>query len=100
MRSLDETVAVLREYVADHPDTLLVVTGDHDAGGLTIEEVDGDEESFDIEGSERDFALDWSTDDHTGVPTPVTAEGPRSDELAGAYPNTHLHEVFREALLG
>jgi alkaline phosphatase len=101
MRSLEAAVVVLREYVADHPDTLLVVTGDHDAGGLTIETSDdGDEEPFGIEGSERVFALDWSTDDHTGVPTPVTAEGPRSEQLAGAYPNTHLHGVLREALLG
>ncbi len=29
----------------EHPDTLLIVTGDHESGGLTVEEVDADDES-------------------------------------------------------
>ena len=116
--------ARLRAYVAEHPDTLLIVTGDHECGGLTIEDVDPDDESGpggtlpqdtavegDTESGEHgpfvvadtdgafDFALDWTTTGHTGVPTVVTAEGPGSAELTGYYPNTHLHEVMRGALL-
>ena len=40
MRALDDAVQVAREYVAEHPDTLLIVTGDHECGGLTVEDVD------------------------------------------------------------
>jgi alkaline phosphatase len=120
MRSLDAAVAVARDYVAEHPDTLLVVTGDHECGGLTIEDVDAADESgpggtspdgpgtgatgsgedgpFAVAGSDKVFVLDWTTTSHTGVPTPVTAEGPGSEQLAGSYPNTHLHEVLRAAL--
>jgi alkaline phosphatase len=124
MRSLDAAVEVAQAYVAEHPDTLLIVTGDHECGGLTIEDVDPDDESgpggtlpqetavaggtesgedgpFLVAGSEDyDFALDWTTTGHTGVPTVVTAEGPGSEQLTGYYPNTHLHEVVREVLLG
>jgi alkaline phosphatase len=123
MRALDAAVEVARAYVADHPDTLLIVTGDHECGGLTIEDVDPADESgaggtlaqqtaaegktvsgedgpFAVAGSDKHFALDWTTTAHTGAPTVVTAAGPGSKELIGYYPNTHLHDVMRNVLLG
>jgi alkaline phosphatase len=30
----------------------------------------------------------------------VTAEGPHSEQLTGYYPNTHLHEVMHDILVG
>src|SRR4051794_37051577 len=123
LRALEAAVEVARAYVAEHPDTLLIVTGDHETGGLTIEDVDPADESgpggtleqetpaegetisgedgpFAVAGSaDKDFALDWTTTAHTGAPTVVTAAGPGSEELVGYYPNTHLHEVIREALI-
>jgi alkaline phosphatase len=123
MRSLEAAVEVARAYVAEHPDTLLIVTGDHECGGLTIEDVDPSDESgpggtleqetpaegetvsgedgpFTVAGTEGafDFALDWTTTGHTGAPTVVTAEGPGSEDLVGYYPNTHLHEVLTATL--
>lgn len=121
MRSLEAAVDVARAYVAEHPDTLLIVTGDHECGGLTIEDVDPADESgpggtltpedgatvsgedgpFAVAGTtDKEFALDWTTTAHTGAPTVVTATGPHSRDLVGYYPNTHLHEVVREVLLG
>jgi alkaline phosphatase len=123
LRALEDAVEVARDYVEEHPDTLLIVTGDHECGGLTIEDVDPADESgpggtleqetpapgetvsgedgpFAVAGSDKVFALDWTTTAHTGAPTVVTAVGPRSEELVGYYPNTHLHEVIRGVLLG
>lgn len=101
MQGLDEAVAVARAYVQDHPDTLLIVTGDHEAGGLTVEDAgEGEDGPFEVADSDRQFSLDWTSDEHTGVPTPVTAEGPGSERLVGSYPNTHLHTVLSDALLG
>src|SRR4051812_13799187 len=45
MQSLEKAVEVARDYVAAHPDTLLIVTGDHECGGLTVEGVDPTDES-------------------------------------------------------
>ena len=113
MRSLEAAVQVARSYVAAHPDTLLVVTGDHESGGLTVEDAEAADESgdgstpsgedgpFPVAGRpDARFVLDWTTTAHTGVPTVVTAEGPGSEQLSGTYPNTHLHEVMRRTLLG
>lgn len=127
MAELDATVALLKDYVVEHPDTLLVVTGDHECGGLAVEDVDsgdeggfggttylddevsipavydegesGEDGPFSIQGSDKRFVMDWTTTGHTGVPTPVTAMGAGSAALTGVYPNTHLHEVLRAGLL-
>ena len=112
MRALEDAVQVARDYVARHPDTLLIVTGDHECGGLTIEDVDDADESgdgttisaedgpFPVADSDKQLVLDWTTTSHTGAPTPVTAEGDGSEALEGYYPNTRLHEVMRSALIG
>jgi len=38
MLDLDEAVEVALEYQANHPETLIVVTGDHETGGLAIQQ--------------------------------------------------------------
>jgi alkaline phosphatase len=104
MDALEDAVGVARAYVADHPDTLLIITGDHESGGLSVEDTgeDGEDQDgpFPVAGSDHGFVLDWTTTAHTGAPTPVTAEGPGSEQLTGFYPNTRLHEVMRETLTG
>ncbi|WP_214406848.1 alkaline phosphatase [Pseudonocardia lacus] len=109
MRHLDAAVAVARAYVAENPDTLLVVTGDHETGGLTVEDGnDSDDESgdgtsaedgpFASAGTGLPFVLDWTTGGHTGGAVPVTADGPGAERFSGQHPNTHVHEVLSTAL--
>ena len=110
MRQLEAAVAVARRYVAHHPDTLLVVTGDHECGGLTVEDTGTSDESgdgisaedgpFPIRGSNQSFVLDWTTSGHTDAPVPVSAVGPGALRFTGQHPNTFVHEVLSEALLG
>ncbi|WP_377273941.1 alkaline phosphatase [Peterkaempfera sp. SMS 1(5)a] len=108
MQELEKAVAVARAYVATHPDTLLVVTGDHETGGLAVEEADAADESgtgisaedgpFSIRGSEKTFYIDWTTSGHTGVDVPVTAVGPLADRFTGKHANTYVHDVLQQAL--
>ncbi|MEN3539160.1 alkaline phosphatase [Microbispora sp. ZYX-F-249] len=108
MASLEKAVKVARAYVAAHPDTLLVVTGDHDCGGLTVEDTSGSDESgsdpstedgpFPIHGSDLTFVMDWTTTGHTGADVPVTAQGPLSTLFTGKHPNTYVHKVLSRAL--
>lgn len=109
MAELDRTVAVLRQYVTRHPDTLLIVTGDHETGGLAVETSGGTDESgegvsaedgpFAVHGSDLTFAIDWATTGHTGATVPVTAIGPTAEKLTGNHPNTYIHTVMSQALL-
>ncbi|MFI8003597.1 alkaline phosphatase [Streptomyces sp. NPDC086010] len=108
MQQLEKAVAVARAYIATHPDTLLVVTGDHETGGLSVEDVDAADESgdgisaedgpFSIRGSDREFTMDWTTSGHTSVDVPVTASGPLSEEFSGKHPNTYVHDVLKQVL--
>ena len=73
-------------FARRHPGTLIVVQGDHETGGLTIENPDtadesGDEISkedgpFTVKGTNLQVFADWTTNQHTGADTPITASGP------------------------
>jgi len=108
MHELEAAVAVARRYVAAHPDTLLVVTGDHETGGLTVEDNSSTDESgdgvssedgpFPIRGSSKTFTLDWTTGSHTDAPVPISAAGPGALQFTGQHPNSYVHQVLSQAL--
>jgi alkaline phosphatase len=85
MRSLDEAVGAARRFVAANPETLLIVTGDHETGGLSVAEGSG---------------LRWRTGEHTDTSTLGFATGAGSDQLTGDWPNTHMRDVLTGTLLG
>lgn len=109
MQQLDAAVAVVREYVAENPDTLLVVTGDHEVGGLTAEADESTDETgttpstedgpFPIKDSDLSFVMDWTTTSHTDAPVVVSAEGPGAERFTGQHPNTFVYDVLSDALL-
>jgi alkaline phosphatase len=104
MGALDQTVAVARAYAAAHRDTLVVVTGDHETGGLIVEDrargtvASTDDGPFPVKGSSQRFALRWTTNRHTGKAVPVTAYGPLSDRFTGKHRNTYVHDVLAPVL--
>ena len=107
-QELDKAVQIARNYAKEEPGTLLIVGADHETGGLTVEDVDrpgpqsgssGEDGPFKIEGSERLFELDWTTNNHTAVDVPITAVGPGAAHLSGMYDNTHVYEVMVESLI-
>jgi len=111
-QALDETVALVQDFAEENPGTLVVVIGDHETGGMHIENIDPNDESgdaestvpsvlqsqedgpFTIEGTSIQFTVDWTTGQHTGAATPLTAEGPRADRLARAQASTAVHDVI------
>ncbi|UNX55395.1 alkaline phosphatase [Georgenia sp. TF02-10] len=109
-RALDETVALAREFAAEHPRTLVLVVGDHETGGLAIENVDPDDESgdgeeaedgpFTVAGTDLEFTVDWTTGGHTGAATPITAEGPGAERLGVVQQNTDVHDAVVRAMIG
>lgn len=107
-KALDATVAVALEFQKRHPDTLILVTGDHETGGLAIENADPDDESgsgestedgpFTVKGTDLEFFVDWSTEGHTGADTPVTAGGPGAEALDGVIDNTEVYRAMMAAM--
>ncbi|MQA79857.1 MAG: alkaline phosphatase [Streptosporangiales bacterium] len=107
-QALDDTVATVLRFVQENPRTLVIVGGDHETGGLTIENVDGEDEGgsgqqqedgpFTIAGSDLQFTVDWTTGGHTAADTPVTATGPGSARLDGTIDNTDVFWAMVKAM--
>jgi alkaline phosphatase len=85
----DKTVAEAMKYVDADDNTLLLVTADHETGGLSL--IDGDIKSGFVQGS-------FSTTDHSGIPVPLFAYGPGADFFKGVYSNTAVFIKIKQLL--
>jgi alkaline phosphatase len=78
--SFDSAVLEALEYASNRNDTLLIVTADHETGGLSI--VGG------YPNAEARYK--WISDDHTGNMVPVYAYGPRAKDIIIFNDNTDI----------
>ena len=83
----DKALGLVLDFAEKDGHTLVVVTADHETGGVTI--TGGDLESHKIE-------LSFSTKDHTAIMVPVYAYGPGAEKFSGIYDNTAIFNKFME----
>lgn len=99
---LDAAVAEALAFADRAGDTLVIVTADHETGGLRIATGEGAGEGvegpFPLPGGGVFHAI-WSTAGHTGIDVPVAASGPGSMAFAGRHHLTHVHDVVAGVLL-
>ena len=89
-RTLKSLVADLRfKWAAQDGETLVVITADHETGGLTL--LGGDKDKGEIQ-------CKFSTTDHSGVMVPVYAFGPGSEMFTGIYENTAIFDKIKKLL--
>ena len=86
MLSFDRAVAEALRFADSNGETLVIVTADHETGGLTL--LDGDERTGRVMGC-------YVTDDHTPAMLPVFAYGPGADRFCGVYLNTEIARRIR-----
>ena len=79
-------MAAALRFADQDGETLVVITADHETGGLTL--LDGDLESGHI------LAV-YNSDDHTPTVVPVFAYGPGSREFTGTYINTEIARTIK-----
>lgn len=85
----DRTIGKIFEWAAKDGETLVVVTADHETGGLTL--VDGDLK-------EGKIVCKFSTGGHSGVMVPVYAFGPGSENFTGIFENTAIFDKIKKLL--
>ena len=96
MQDLDSAVEWAFNYAKQNTDTLVVVTADHETGGLLIEPAN----PADYNGNEVKFSFNTAVGrgTHTGVPVPVYAYGPGAENFTGTLDNTDVYRAVIEAL--
>ncbi len=87
MLDFDRAVGIALEFAKKDGHTLVIVTADHETGGMAL--VGGDIKSGKV-------VADYATTDHTGVMVPVFAYGPGAEEFKGIYENTALFKKMME----
>ena len=91
MLDFDRAVGKALEFAAKDGETLVVVTADHETGGMAI--TGG---SFDDGTVKAGFPTDY----HTAVMVPVFTYGPGAEEFMGIMKNTDIHDKMEKLLLG
>lgn len=96
MQDFDEAVELALDYATQNPDTLVIATADHETGGLLIES----SSPTDYTAPEVKFSFNTGIGygSHTGVPVPVYAYGPGSENFTGTLDNTDIFYAMLEAV--
>ncbi len=92
MADFDEAVGVALDFAERDGRTLVVMTADHETGGLTVDQ-----------GSVPDDWLgpvDWSSESHTAAMVPVLSYGPGSAAIGGIIDNTDIGAFLIDAVGG
>ena len=81
MMDFDQAVKVALDYAKERGNTLVVVTADHETGGLTM---------IDKLGKYTNVSLNYSTGSHTCLPVLVYAYGLGAEQFTGWMQNTAI----------
>ncbi len=76
----DEAVRAAMEFALKDKRTLVIVTADHETGGMTLEGT----------GAAGTVKVKWSTAGHTSTLVPIYAFGPGAQNFSGVYENTEV----------
>ena len=81
----DRAFQVVMNWAKDRDDTLIVVTADHECGGLWV-----------VKSNRRGSMPDvfWGSEDHTGANVPVYAAGEGAAEFTGVIDNTDIFKIL------
>lgn len=88
MLDFDAAVRLALEYQAAHPETLVLVTGDHETGGISL--------IYDPSDPEREPVMRYASGGHTGVLLPLFAQGPGAERFAGIIRNDRVGQILLE----
>ncbi len=89
MLDFDKAIGAALEFAASDGETLIIVTADHETGGMTLN--GGDYKTGKVVSK-------YTTGGHTGITVPVYAFGPGAEEFRGFMENTAIAEKMMKLL--
>lgn len=108
--AFDDAVKSALDFASSNNDTLVIVTADHECGGLVLQpenldvyEAGGIDPVFasgttKTQGPRYDFITEMEEATHTAVEVPIMASGPGAEKVSrGIIDNTRIFEIMKEA---
>ncbi len=87
MKDFNNTLNVVLDFAEKDGNTLVVVTADHETGGLTF---------VDPQGKYTRTDFKWSTGSHSAIFVPVFSFGPGAEKFSGIMDNTEIISKIME----
>lgn len=85
MLDFDQAIGQVLEFAKKDGNTLVVVTADHETGGMAL-----------LRGETKEtLSIKFTTDYHTASLVPVFAYGPGAEQFNGLYDNTDIYVKMR-----
>jgi alkaline phosphatase len=88
MLDFDRAISAAIDFAQKNKNTLVIVTGDHETGGMAI--TGGDFSTGTVNAA-------FGTEDHTAVMIPVFAFGPKAENFTGIYENKDIFQKMMKA---
>lgn len=88
MLDLDAAVRLALDYQAAHPETLVLVTGDHETGGIGL--------VYDPSDPRREIIMQYASGGHTASLLPLFASGPGAERFGGIIRNDRVGQILLE----
>lgn len=85
MLDFDKAIGLALDYQERNPETLIVVTADHETGGLSLNA-----------GPDGELEARYTTGSHTAAMVPLFASGPGAERFAGIIDNFRVGELIME----
>lgn len=89
MLDFDQTIDRVLNYAQKEGNTLVIITADHETGGMAL---------MDGEFGSDSLKAEYCTTNHTGIPVPVFAFGPGAEHFSGFMENTAFKSKIEKLL--
>ncbi len=95
----DRTLGTVLKYVENHPNTLLIVTADHETGGVSVGKFyETNKSTGEKKEVPEKVAVYFNSNQHTAELIPVFAKGKGAEVFQGIYENNKIYNKMFEVL--
>lgn len=98
VKALDDSLATILDWIGNHPDTLLIVTADHETGDLRLDTPDHAKR---FELPKHQWLAPTGPDGtltHSAKPVPIYASGKGAEAILSIQDNTDIFHLLKRAL--
>jgi len=99
-QDFDNAVGVGIEFAKSTPNTVLLVTGDHETGGVYVKERDAKSKDRALFVDGKEPRLKFASKDHTATMVPLFVMGESSTRLKGIIDNTQVGRYLIDRVSG